>query len=58
MHEPFEMHTTQTPDACADLKLAQAYIPMQRFDGVFAPEEALRKGTLFPSLYQPYRRTV
>ena len=37
-----------------ELPLAQAYIPAQGFDGTFPPEEGLRKGTIFPSLYKPY----
>ena len=36
------------------LQLAQAYVPPQPLDGIFTPEEALRRGTAFPNLYQPY----
>lgn len=36
-------------------KLAQAYIPWQRFNQCFSPSEALDRGTLFPELYRPYQ---
>ncbi len=36
-------------------KLAHAYVPFQVMEKVFSPEEALRKGTLFPELYMPYK---
>lgn len=36
------------------LRLAQAYVPWQRYGRVFSPPEALEKGTLFPELYSPY----
>jgi len=35
-------------------KLAQAYVPIQSFDAVGCPVEAIRMGTAFPSLYRPY----
>ena len=40
----------------SSLPLAEAYIPMQRWEEVFAPEEGTRKGTIFPSLYRPYEK--
>ena len=33
---------------------AHAYVPMQQPEKVFSPEEALRCGTLYPSLVMPY----
>ena len=36
-------------------KLAHAYVPYQRFMDNYPPEEALRKGTLFPELWMPYK---
>lgn len=36
-------------------KLARVYIKMQTINEVFNSKEALRKGTLFPELYMPYR---
>ncbi|MEW6275242.1 MAG: spore coat associated protein CotJA [Bacillota bacterium] len=38
----------------ASVKLAQAYVPWQRYGVTFSPQEALEKGTLFPELYRPY----
>lgn len=35
--------------------LARAYVPFQIMNQVFNPSEALKKGTLFPELYRPYR---
>ncbi|MDI6710126.1 MAG: spore coat associated protein CotJA [Bacillota bacterium] len=47
-------------------RLAEAYVPIQNYDPGFDLTEALRKGTMFPSLYRPefvvpctsYRRYV
>ncbi|MFW6034754.1 MAG: spore coat associated protein CotJA [Halothermotrichaceae bacterium] len=39
-------------------RLAHAYVPFQRYTENFPPEKALRKGTLFPELYMPYRPEV
>ncbi|MDF2634141.1 MAG: Spore coat protein CotJA [Pelosinus sp.] len=36
------------------MMLAHAYVPWQCYDEAFSPQEALRKGTLFPSLYGAY----
>lgn len=38
----------------AYVRLAQAYVPWQRYGVTFNPREALEKGTLFPELYRPY----
>ncbi len=38
-----------------EYRLARAYVPFQIMNQVFSPDEALRKGTLFPELYMPYR---
>lgn len=35
--------------------LARAYVPFQIMNQVFSPSEALKKGTLFPELYRPYK---
>ncbi len=37
-------------------KLAHAYVPYQMMDKVYSLEEALRRGTLFPELYMPYKK--
>lgn len=39
-------------------RLAHASIPTQTMNKVFNPREALRKGTLFPELYEPYEKGV
>jgi hypothetical protein len=36
------------------MMLAHAYVPWQRYDEAFSPQEALKKGTLFPNLYGVY----
>lgn len=36
------------------MRLAHAYVPWQRYDDAFSPQEALKKGTLFPCLYGAY----
>ncbi|RKD34202.1 spore coat associated protein CotJA [Thermohalobacter berrensis] len=36
-------------------KLARAYVPNQVMGRIFEPREALKKGTLFPELYMPYK---
>jgi hypothetical protein len=35
-------------------RLARAYVPYQRWCGMYEPMEALKKGTVFPTLYEPY----
>ncbi|MEL7565619.1 MAG: spore coat associated protein CotJA [Dehalobacterium sp.] len=37
------------------VKLAQAWVPDQPYECLFPLDEALEKGTIFPSLYQPYK---
>jgi hypothetical protein len=36
-------------------ELAHAYVPWQFYEKAFNPAEALKKGTLFPELYGPYK---
>ncbi|MCR4419783.1 MAG: spore coat associated protein CotJA [Clostridia bacterium] len=36
-------------------RLARAYVPFQEYTRRYSPEEGLKKGTIFPELYQPYR---
>ncbi|EIW17440.1 MULTISPECIES: spore coat associated protein CotJA [Pelosinus] len=54
------MNMWNTNDTCscqktsAKMMLAHAYVPWQCYDEAFSPQEALRKGTLFPSLYGVY----
>lgn len=35
--------------------LARAYVPTQIICGYFEPIEGLKNGTIFPSLYRPYK---
>lgn len=59
-----EFHTPRPPgydkpvlsgECCVTAtELAQAYVCPQKLDGMFPPEEGLRKGTIFPGLYKPY----
>lgn len=37
------------------MKLAHAYVPWQCYEKAFNPQEALRKGTLFPELFGVYK---
>jgi len=56
MEGMYTLHPLQNkPLAAPPQELAQAYVRMQPLEAVFTPEEALRHGTLFPNLYQPYR---
>jgi hypothetical protein len=36
-------------------QLAQAYVPYQVYKGILPAMEGLRKGTVFPELYRPYK---
>ena len=36
-------------------ELAFAYVPLQKICSYFEPTESLVKGTVFPSLYKPYK---
>ncbi|MBC7344010.1 MAG: spore coat associated protein CotJA [Clostridia bacterium] len=38
-------------------ELARAYVPFQRYTTRFNPAEGLAKGTIFPELYMPYKKT-
>jgi len=37
-----------------NVRLAAAYVPYQKLCAIFAPLEALKRGTVFPELYSPY----
>jgi hypothetical protein len=39
-----------------NVKLANAYVPWQKFCGTYSPIESLRKGTVFPELHSPYHK--
>lgn len=36
-------------------ELAMAFVPIQVYSRRFDPAEGLRRGTIFPELYRPYR---
>ncbi len=38
------------------VRLAQAYVPFQKFCGIWPPLRSLLAGTIFPELYSPYRK--
>jgi len=47
----------ETTNHCRCRKeLARAYVPAQEFGDLFRPEVGLTNGTIFPELYQPYKR--
>ena len=37
-----------------DCELARAYVPIQRYNKQYSPEDGLERGTIFPELYRPY----
>ena len=39
-----------------NVKLAQAYVPFQFLCTTFSPESSLMKGTIFPPLWDNYKR--
>lgn len=58
-----ETNTAAMPDKCIpqetvleNVKLAQAYVPFQFLCSTFSPESSLMKGTVFPPLWDNYRR--
>lgn len=57
MESVYTLHPLQNqfPNENQEKELAQAYVRVQPLEAVFSPEDALRHGTLFPNLYQPYR---
>lgn len=46
-----------TPSHFKDKELARAYIPFQRAGTMYHPEDALKKGTVYPELYRPYKHS-
>jgi len=50
-----EKENQRIPESGRRMRLAHAYIPWQHFKNSYPPAEALRRGTLFPELYMPYR---
>ncbi|MGI6129546.1 MAG: spore coat associated protein CotJA [bacterium] len=48
--EPQAQHVTNP-----QMRLARAYVPIQIFTTRLEPMEGLRRGTIFPELYMPYK---
>ncbi len=53
------------PDKCIpqetvleNVKLARAYVPFQKLCATFSPAAALTKGTIFPPLWDNYRKDM
>lgn len=49
------MYRYDRPITKPTLDLAEAYVPPQVMGKIYGPKEALKKGTLFPELYIPYK---
>ena len=54
MHEESKQSRNFDNLPLASMPLAQAYVPVQSFEEVYSAEEGIKKGTIFPSLYNPY----
>lgn len=39
---------------CGDMVVAMAYVPMQAWENILDPHEALARGTQFPDLDKPF----
>ncbi len=50
------LHVDESRDVlrCNDMVLAMAYVPVQSWERVNSPEEALCRGTQFPELDKPF----
>jgi hypothetical protein len=48
-----EGHPALPEEPCGGV-LAMAYVPNQRWEGLYEPEQALRRGTLFKGLDLPF----
>lgn len=58
-----ETYAAGMPNECVpqetvleNVRLAQAYVPFQFLCSTFSPESALMKGTIFPPLWDNYKR--
>ena len=50
-----EKHHMCSPMHCGKYRLAQAYVIKQPYAKLYSPCEALKRGTLFTNLYEPYK---
>ncbi|MCH3971273.1 MAG: spore coat associated protein CotJA [Oscillospiraceae bacterium] len=46
--------TQPLPPIPKDTALAMAYVPFQKFENLYQPEEGLDSGTLFRDLHKPF----
>ena len=54
MEKPDSCCQPLAPSAVDQLPLAMAYLPMQKWEMLYEPEMALRRGTLFAKLDLPF----
>ena len=55
--EPLEIECNLWPELFCDhweMELAEAYVRAQPLEDIYAPEEGLMMGTVFPNLLKPY----
>lgn len=52
MKQNFDPKNNKDYDGC---ELARAYVVIQEYAEIYSPKEALKRGTVFPDLYQPYK---
>ncbi|MGI6603837.1 MAG: spore coat associated protein CotJA [bacterium] len=55
MPEEAKVQEAKAQEAMQHLQLARAYVPFQIYTTRFDPVEGLRRGTIFPELYMPYK---
>lgn len=56
MHMPDDRDCVPQETVIKNVKLAHAYVPFEKLCTTFTPLSGLRKGTIFPPLYNVYRR--
>ncbi len=58
MHDKPQSHCECVPQETSIecVRLAEAYVPFQKFCGTWSPVKSLLTGTAFPELFSPYRK--
>lgn len=51
-----QSQTKQPEPMPATKKLAQAYVPEQKYEDLYTPEQAIMQGTIFKQLDMPYKK--
>lgn len=51
-----EKNKTESLSFNCDIRLGEAYIPIQQYGQIYDPWTALMRGTIFPALFRPYRK--